>query len=178
MAAGINFNNVWAARGVPIDVIAMRNREGQNEDFHIGGSDAAGIVYAVGPDVEHLAVGDEVIVHHGWWDSADPWVRSGRDPMIAPSAKIWGYNTNYGSFAQFSVAQAHQCLPKPRHLTWEEAAAATLVGTTAYRMLFGWEGSASRSGDVVLVWGGSGGLGTQAIQLTRIPRRRQRVARG
>jgi crotonyl-CoA carboxylase/reductase len=127
--------------------------EGQNEDFHIGGSDAAGIVYAVGPDVEHLAVGDEVIVHHGWWDSADPWVRSGRDPMIAPSAKIWGYNTNYGSFAQFSVAQAHQCLPKPRHLTWEEAAAATLVGTTAYRMLFGWEGSRVQSGDVVLVCG-------------------------
>ena len=36
--------------------------------------------------------------------------------MIAPSAKIWGYETNYGSFGQFTVAQAHQCLPKPPHL--------------------------------------------------------------
>ena len=132
-----------------------------------GGSDASGIVYATGAEVTQVAVGDEVIIHHGWWDRDDPWVRSGRDPMIAPSAKIWGYETNHGSFGQFTVAQAHQCLPKPPHLSWEEAAAATLVGTTAYRMLFGWEGNTVREGDVVLVWGGAGGLGTQAIQLVR-----------
>ena len=58
-------------------------------------------------------------------------------------------------------------LPKAEHLTWEEAAAPTLVGTTAYRMLFGWEGNVLGRDDVVLVWGGSGGLGTQAIQLVR-----------
>jgi crotonyl-CoA carboxylase/reductase len=165
MAAGINFNNVWAAQGVPIDVIAERQRGGDARDFHIGGSDASGIVYAVGVDVTGVSVGDEVIVHHGWWDRTDPWVRSGRDPMIAPSGRIWGYQTNYGSFAQFSVVQGHQLLPKPAHLTWEEAAAATLVGTTAYRMLFGWEPHTVKEGDVVLIWGGSGGLGTQAIQL-------------
>jgi len=87
--------------------------------------------------------------------------------MLAPSARIWGYETNYGSFGQFALAQAHQCLPKADRLTWEEAAAPTLVGTTAYRMLFGWAGNEVRDGDVVLVWGGSGGLGTQAIQLAR-----------
>ncbi len=80
MAAGINFNNVWAAQGVPIDVIAERQRAGDARDFHIGGSDASGIVYAVGADVTNVAVGDEVIVHHGWWDRTDPWVRSGHDP--------------------------------------------------------------------------------------------------
>jgi crotonyl-CoA carboxylase/reductase len=165
MAAGINFNNVWAAQGLPIDVIADRQRAGDPRDFHVGGSDASGIVYAVGADVTDVAVGDQVIVHHGWWERDDPWVRAGRDPMIAPSARIWGYQTNHGAFAQFSVAQAHQCLPKPAHLTWEGAAAATLVGTTAYRMLFGWSPNKVREGDVVLVWGGSGGLGTQAIQL-------------
>jgi crotonyl-CoA carboxylase/reductase len=165
MAAGVNFNNVWAAQGVPVDVIAERQRAGDERDFHIGGSDASGIVYAVGSEVEGVTVGDEVIVHHGWWERDDPWVRAGRDPMIAPSARIWGYQTNYGAFAQFAVAQAHQCMPKPARLSWEEAAAATLVGTTAYRMLFGWEPHAVREGDVVLVWGGSGGLGTQAIQL-------------
>ncbi len=58
--------------------------------------------------------------------------------MLAPSAQIWGYDTNYGSFGQFSRVQAHQVMPKAEHLTWEEAAAPTLVGTTAYRMLFGW----------------------------------------
>jgi crotonyl-CoA carboxylase/reductase len=165
MAAGINFNNVWAAQGVPIDVIAERQRAGDERDFHVGGSDASGIVYAVGSEVGSVAVGDEVIVHHGWWDRDDPWVQAGRDPMIAPSARIWGYQTNNGAFAQFSVAQAHQLLPKPVHLSWEEAAAATLVGTTAYRMLFGWAPHTVQEGDVVLIWGGSGGLGTQAIQL-------------
>jgi crotonyl-CoA carboxylase/reductase len=167
MAAGINFNNVWAARGVPIDVIAVRQASGDPNPFHIGGSDAAGIVYAVGEDVEDVQVGDEVVVHHGWWDRDDPWVTSGRDPMVAPSAKIWGYETNFGSFAQYTIVQAHQCMPKPVHLTWEEAAAAPLVGTTAYRMLFGWAGNEVRENDIVLVWGGSGGVGSQAIQLAR-----------
>jgi crotonyl-CoA carboxylase/reductase len=168
MAAGINYNNVWAARGIPIDIIATRQKAGSTEDFHVGGSDAAGIVYAVGDDVENVKVGDEVVIHHGWWDRDDPWVKAGKDPMIAPSAKIWGYDgPNYGAFGQFTVAQAHQCMPKAQHLTWEEAAAPTLVGTTAYRMLHGWQGHTVQDGDVVLVWGGAGGLGTQAIQLVK-----------
>jgi crotonyl-CoA carboxylase/reductase len=167
MACGLNFNNVWAARGVPIDVIAARQRAGATEGFHIGGSDASGIVYAVGTEVTSVSVGEEVVIHHGWWDRDDPWVVAGKDPMTAPSAKIWGYETNYGSFGQFTVVQAHQCMPKADHLTWEEAAAPSLVGTTAYRMLFGWSGNTVSEGDVVLIWGGSGGLGTQAIQLVR-----------
>jgi crotonyl-CoA carboxylase/reductase len=88
--------------------------------------------------------------------------------MIAPSAAIWGYNTNFGSFGQFCIAQSHQVMPKAGHLSWEEAAAPSLVGTTAYRMLFGWEGNVLSSDDIVLVWGGSGGLGCQAIQLATI----------
>ncbi len=167
MAAGINFNNVWAAKGVPIDVIAVRQKAGDPRDYHVGGSDASGIVYAVGADVGNVAVGDEVVIHHGFWDRDDPWVRAGKDPMIAPSAKIWGYETNNGSFGQFAVAQAHQVMPKADHLTWEEAAAPTLVGTTAYRMLHGWQGNEVGEGDVVLVWGGSGGVGCQAIQIAR-----------
>ncbi|HZO98110.1 MAG TPA: crotonyl-CoA carboxylase/reductase [Gaiellaceae bacterium] len=169
MAAGINFNNVWAARGVPVDIIAVRQKAGSAEDFHIGGSDASGIVYKVGDEVESVRVGDEVVIHHGWWDRNDPWVKAGKDPMIAPSARIWGYDgPNYGAFGQFAVVQAHQCMPKAEHLTWEEAAAPTLVGTTAYRMLHGWQGNTVQEGDVVLVWGGSGGLGTQAIQLVKL----------
>ena len=170
MAAGINFNNVWAARGVPIDVIAQRQKAtGDRADFHVGGSDASGIVYAVGSDVTTAKVGDEVVIHHGWWDPDDPWVRSGKDPMLAPSARIWGYDwpRNYGSFAQFCIAQDHQVMPKARHLSWEAAAANSLVGTTAYRMLFGWPPNTMQNGDVVLIWGGAGGLGTQAIQLVR-----------
>ncbi len=168
MATGINYNNVWAARGIPIDVIRIRQKMGEPYDFHIGGSDLAGIVYAIGDEVDNVALGDEVVVHHGYWNPDDPWVKAGKDPMIAPSAAIWGYNTNFGSFGQFAVAQAHQVLPKAAHLSWEEAAAPTLVGTTAYRMLFGWPGNVLKEGDVVLVWGGSGGLGGQAIQLANV----------
>ncbi len=168
MAAGINYNNVWAARGIPIDVIKVRQKMGEPYDFHIGGSDVSGIVYAVGAEVTNAAVGDEVVVHHGCWNLDDPWALAGKDPMIAPSARIWGYNTNFGSFGQFCVAQAHQILPKALHLSWEEAAAPTLVGTTAYRMLFGWAGNVLQDVDVVLVWGGSGGLGSQAIQLATV----------
>lgn len=168
MAAGINYNNIWAARGLPIDVIAVRQKGGETHDFHIGGSDCSGIVYAIGDQVDGITVGDEVVTHPGWWDPEDPWVKAGKDPMLAPSAAIWGYNTNFGSFGQFCVAQNHQILLKAPHLSWEEAAAPTLVGTTAYRMLHGWQGNTLTSDDVVLVWGGSGGLGTQAIQLAKV----------
>ena len=87
--------------------------------------------------------------------------------MLAPSQLIWGYETNWGSFAQFTKVQDHQCLPKPKHLTWEEAACYMLVGATAYRMLHGWTGNTVQKGDVVLVWGGSGGLGSMAIQIVK-----------
>jgi crotonyl-CoA carboxylase/reductase len=168
MAAGINYNNVWAAKGLPIDVIKVRQRAGDPRDYHVGGSDASGIVWAVGDRVTRFDVGDEVVVHHGDWDLDDPWVKAGNDPMTAPSSKIWGYETSDGSFAQFCLASEHQVMPKARRLSWEEAAAPSLVGTTAYRMLHGWQGNTVKHGDVVLVWGGAGGLGTQAIQLATV----------
>ncbi|MGH2727335.1 MAG: crotonyl-CoA carboxylase/reductase [Actinomycetota bacterium] len=167
MAAGINYNNVWAARGIPVDVTKVHGKFGEPTEHHIGGSDASGIVYAVGERVSTLKVGDRVVVHCGQWDSEDPWVRSGEDPMFANSFRIWGYESNWGSFAQFTKVQAHQCMPKARHLTWEAAAAPTLVGATAYRMLTGWPPHAVRPGDAVLVWGGAGGLGSMAVQIVR-----------
>jgi crotonyl-CoA carboxylase/reductase len=168
MAAGVNYNNVWAALGRPVDVIGARQKGGEAEDFHIGGSDASGVVYAIGENVTHVKVGDEVVVHCGSWDIHAPEVVSGEDPMFSSSFKIWGYETNWGSFAQFTKVQAHQCMPKPKHLTWEAAAAYMLVGATAYRMLHGWPPHTVREGDAVLVWGGAGGLGSMAIQIAAL----------
>ena len=165
MATGINFNNVWAALGYPVDVIADRQKKGEPEDFHAGGSDCSGIVWAIGDEVTEVAVGDEVVVHSGWWEPDDPWVLSGKDPMLAPSTRIWGYQTNYGSYCQFARAQSHQCQPKPKHLTWEEAACYMLCASTAYRMLMGWPPHTVEEGDVVLVWGAAGGLGSMALQI-------------
>ncbi len=90
MAAGVNDNNVWAAMEIPIDVIKPRQKRGELEDVHISGSDASGVVWAVGTDVTSLAVGDEVVVHCGMWDPDDPWVLAAKDPMFAPSERIWG----------------------------------------------------------------------------------------
>jgi len=168
MAAGINFNNVWAALGSPVNVIAARQKANYDpSDFHIGGSDASGVVYAVGRDVKNIKVGDQVVIHCGVWDGDCPAVKAGDDPMFDPSFKIWGYETNWGSFAQFTKVQAHQCMPKAKHLTWEEAAAPTLVGATAYRMLMAWPPHTVRKNDVVLIWGASGGLGCMAIQIVK-----------
>ncbi|MFN2581828.1 MAG: crotonyl-CoA carboxylase/reductase [Candidatus Dormibacteria bacterium] len=168
MAAGVNYNNVWAALGRPVDVVKARQKAGEPEPFHIGGSDASGIVWAVGDGVTNVKVGDHVVAHCGVWDSVnDPWIVNGGDPIVAPSARIWGYETNWGSFAQYTRVQSHQLLPKPPQLSWAAAAAYMLVGATAYRMLCGWPPHTVAKDDVVLIWGGSGGLGSQAIQIAR-----------
>jgi crotonyl-CoA carboxylase/reductase len=167
MAAGINYNNVWAARGVPLDVTKVHAKLGEPEAFHIGGSDASGVVYAAGEGVGGPKLGDHVVIHCGQWNGDDPFIVGGGDPGFADSYRIWGYESNWGSFAQFTKVQAHQCLPKAPHLTWEQAAAPTLVGATAYRMLMGWPPNVVEEGDPVLVWGGAGGLGSMAIQIVK-----------
>ncbi|KFB72860.1 MAG: Crotonyl-CoA reductase [Candidatus Accumulibacter phosphatis] len=106
-------------------------------------------------------------MHCGQYSRNCEWVKKGGDPMYSPTFKIWGYETNYGSFAQFTRVQAQQCMPKPKHMNWEESAAYTLVAATAWRMLHGWGASSIKKGDVVLIWGGAGGLGSMAIQIAK-----------
>jgi crotonyl-CoA carboxylase/reductase len=170
MAAGINYSTVWASLGVPVDVVRGHKQAGKGGDeqgFHIGGGDGAGIVYAVGDKVTKVKVGDQVVLHCGMWDIDDPFVIAGNDPMFSNSFRIWGYDSNWGSFAQFTRVLEHQCLPKPPQLPWEASAAFMLDGATAYRMLCGWPPHDVRPNDVVLIWGGSGGLGSMAIQITK-----------
>ncbi len=159
MAAGVNYNGVWASRGVPISPFDVHKAE-----FHIAGSDASGIVWAVGSKVKRWKVGDEVVIHCNQ-DDGDDEECNGGDPMYSTSQRIWGYETGDGSFAQFTRVQAQQLMPRPRHLTWEESACYTLTLATAYRMLFGHRPHILRPGHNVLVWGASGGLGSMAVQL-------------
>jgi len=158
MAAGVNYNNVWAALGQPVSVF----RYHPDEDHHIGGSDASGVVWKVGTGVTRWAPGDEVIIHCNQASYEDVEVH-GLDPMAAPSQQIWGYETSWGSFAQFTRVQAQQLLPKPKNLTWEEAASYGLVYFTAYRMLV--DQCELQAGHKVLIWGAAGGLGVFAVQL-------------
>jgi crotonyl-CoA carboxylase/reductase len=162
MAAGVNYNNVWAAQGKPISVFPY----GDHPEWghHIGGSDASGIVWKVGPGVTRWKPGDEVVIHCNMASYEDPEVH-GLDPLAAPSQRIWGYETTWGSFAQFTKVQAQQLLARPQNLTWEEAASYGLVYFTAYRMLI--DQCKLQAGHRVLIWGAAGGLGVFAIQLCR-----------
>ena len=168
MAAGVNYNTIWAASGKPVNVIRLHQKQHDGGAFHIGGSDASGIVYKVGEDVTDVRVGDEVILHGGWWDMSCPQIQAGVDEMLTPTVRMWGYETNYGSFAQFTRVKAHQVLPKPAHLSWEQAAAYMVNGAAAYRSFYGFPEHALKEGQVVLIWGGAGGLGSQAIQLCKL----------
>ncbi len=159
MAAGVNYNGVWAALGTPISVFDVHKAP-----YHIAGSDASGIVWAVGDKVTRWKVGDEVVIHCNQ-DNGDDEECNGGDPMFSPSQRIWGYETPDGSFAQFTRVQSQQLMPRPRHLTWEESACYVLTLATAYRMLFGHHPHELKPGQNVLVWGASGGLGSFAIQL-------------
>jgi crotonyl-CoA carboxylase/reductase len=167
MAAGVNYNNVWASLGKPLDVVAARRKAGAEEDFHIGGSDASGIVWAVGKNVRNVKVGDQVVLSCAMWDPQAPDVQAGADPTTSTTCKIWGFEENWGSFAQFTLVDSYQCLPRPQNLSWEASAAYMLVAATAYRQLMGWAPHVVRPGDPVLIWGGAGGLGCMAIQIVR-----------
>jgi crotonyl-CoA carboxylase/reductase len=159
MAAGVNYNGVWAALGQPISVFDVHR-----QPYHIAGSDASGIVWAVGSKVRTWKVGDEVVIHCNQ-DDGDDEECNGGDPMLSPTQRIWGYETPDGSFAQFCRVQARQLLPRPLHLTWEESASYMLTLATAYRMLFGHSPHQLKPGQNVLVWGASGGLGVFGVQL-------------
>ena len=161
MAAGVNFNNVWAALGKPVSVF----RYHPDEDHHIGGSDGSGVVWKVGEGVTRWKPGDEVVIHCNQASYEDPEVH-GLDPLAAPSQKIWGYETSWGSFAQFTKVQAQQLLPKPGNLAWEEAASYGLTYFTAYRMLM--DQCKLQPGHRVLIWGAAGGLGVFATQLCKL----------
>jgi crotonyl-CoA carboxylase/reductase len=163
MAAGVNYNNVWAALGKPVSVFGY----GDHPEYghHIGGSDASGIVWKVGEGVTRWKPGDEVVIHCNQASYEDVEVH-GLDPLAAPSQKIWGYETTWGSFAQFTKVQAQQLLPRPQNLTWEEAASYGLVYFTAYRMLI--SQCELQAGHRVLIWGAAGGLGVFATQLCKL----------
>ncbi len=160
MAAGVNYNNVWAALGKPVSV--MKYGDHPQYGHHIGGSDASGIVWKVGAGVTRWKPGDEVVMHPSQTSYEDIEVH-GLDPMAGPTQGAWGYESTWGSFAQFTKVQVQQVLPKPKALTWAEASSYGLAYFTAYRMLV--TRCKIKAGDCVLIWGAAGGLGVFATQL-------------
>ncbi|MFD1536847.1 crotonyl-CoA carboxylase/reductase [Nonomuraea guangzhouensis] len=170
MASAINFNTIWSAMFEPIPTFAFLERFGRTDPrhdlpTHVLGSDAAGVVVRTGQAVRHWRAGDRVVTSPAYLDGQDPIVQ--HDGMLAADLRAWGFETNFGGLAEFAVVKATQLLPKPRQLSWEEAACNMLCASTAYRMLVGERGARMKQGDVVLLWGASGGLGAYGVQLVR-----------
>jgi len=170
LASSINFNTVWTSIFEPLSTFGFLDRLAKESvwgarhalDYHVVGSDAAGVVLRTGSMVRNWKVGDKVTVHCNYVDDQDP--SSHDDSMLASNQRIWGFETNFGGLADICVVKANQLMPKPTHLTWEEAAVNALCNSTAYRMLVSHNGAPVSEGDTVLVWGASGGLGSFAVQ--------------
>jgi len=170
MASSINFNTVWTSIFEPLPTFAFLDRMAKESvwgqrhalAYHVVGSDAAGIILRTGSAVRNWHVGDRVTVHCNYVDDQDP--SSHDDSMLASNQRIWGFETNFGGLADISLVKANQLMPKPAHLSWEEAAVNALCNSTAYRMLVSHNGAPVTQGDRVLIWGASGGLGSFAVQ--------------
>ena len=170
MASSINFNTVWGSIFEPISTfgpMARLARESawakrHDQPYQVVGSDASGVVMQVGTAVRNWKPGDRVTVHCNYVDDQDPSAHD--DSMMASNQRIWGYETNFGGLADMCVVKANQLMPKPAHLTWEEAAVSALCNSTSYRMLVGRNGARMKQGDVVLIWGATGGIGAYATQ--------------
>ncbi|HEX5596905.1 MAG TPA: crotonyl-CoA carboxylase/reductase [Micromonosporaceae bacterium] len=171
MASAINYNTVWTSIFEPLPTFKFLQRYGQlseltrrhDRPYHVVGSDAAGVVLRVGPGVTRWRVGDEVVAHCLSVELED--AAGHDDTMLDPQQRIWGFETNFGGLAELALVKANQLMPKPHHLSWEEAASPGLVNSTAYRQLVSHHGANMKQGDIVLIWGASGGLGSYATQL-------------
>jgi crotonyl-CoA reductase len=171
LASSINYNTVWTSIFEPMPTFGFLQRyaktvpgaEQHDQPFQVVGSDLAGVVLRTGAAVRNVKPGDRVVAHCLNVELTSP--DGHNDTMLDPEQRIWGFETNYGGLGQLSLVKANQLMPKPKHLTWEEAACSGLVNSTAYRQLVSPNGAAMKQGDVVLIWGAAGGLGSYATQL-------------
>jgi crotonyl-CoA reductase len=167
----VNYNTVWTSIFEPVSTFGFLERYGRVSEltsrhdlpYHVVGSDLAGVVLAVGPGVNRWKPGDEVVAHCLSVELEDHMGHD--DTMLDPQQRIWGFETNFGGLAELALVKSNQLMPKPAHLSWEEAAAPGLVNSTAYRQLVSHNGAQMKQGDVVLIWGASGGLGSYATQM-------------
>ncbi|MEU4519467.1 crotonyl-CoA carboxylase/reductase [Amycolatopsis sp. NPDC024027] len=170
MASAINYNTVWTSIFEPIPTFKFLKKYGKlsplakrhDLPYHVVGSDLSGVVLRTGVGVHNWKPGDQVVAHCLNVELESP--DGHNDTMLDTEQRIWGFETNFGGLAEIALVKANQLMPKPDHLTWEEAASPGLVNSTAYRQLVSRNGADMKQGDVVLIWGASGGLGSYATQ--------------
>lgn len=157
-AAGCNYNDIWARRGMPGMKIIFP---------HIPGSDLAGEVSEVGTDVVGLQVGDKVVLHPGLSCRTCEYCANGQE-YFCKSFKIYGFQTGplQGSHGEYAKVPAVNLLPMPSRLSFEEAASVPLVFLTAWHMLV--TRGRVRGGEDVLVLGAGSGVGSAAVQIAKV----------
>jgi NADPH:quinone reductase-like Zn-dependent oxidoreductase len=150
-AAALNRLDLWVLGGIP--GVSIRPP-------WIVGADACGAVDQLGKGVTDLADGDQVMINPGW-------VADGSDPDDEPTAMGYGILGEHypGTLAEYLVVPARCCRVVPASLDPAAAAAATLVGLTAWRMVV--SRARVEPGDDVLIWGIGGGVALAALAICK-----------
>ena len=154
-ACALNHLDLWARSGTRAERIPMP---------HISGSDVSGEVSKVGRLATNHHVGDKVLVLPGVSDGTCEYCASGWD-SLCENYKIIGYETQ-GGYAEYVSVPEKNILPIPDKLSFEEASAIPLVFLTAWHMLT--TRSHLSPGETVLVWGAGSGVGSAAIQVSKL----------
>ncbi|MFL6397501.1 MAG: zinc-binding dehydrogenase [Nitrososphaeraceae archaeon] len=156
-AAAYNYNDLWAIWGDPIKVPMP----------HISGSDVAGTVVEVGEDVSKFKVGDRVVSHSNLSCRICEACTSGRE-YDCNDRTIWGFQTGplWGGFSQYTHLPEVNVSKIPDNVSFEDAAAVSMVGMTSWHMLVG--RAKIKPGQTVLIMGGTSGVGMVGIQIAKL----------
>ena len=156
-AASYNYNDLWAIWGEPIKTPLP----------HISGSDVAGTVVEVGPDVQKIKVGDRVVSHSNLSCRVCDMCTSGRE-YDCNDRLVWGFQTGplWGGFAQYTHLPEVNVVKLPDNVSFDDAAAISMVGMTSWHMLVG--RAKIKPGQTVLIMGGTSGVGMSGIQIAKL----------
>ncbi|MBM2851778.1 MAG: Alcohol dehydrogenase zinc-binding domain protein [Candidatus Nitrosotenuis sp.] len=155
--AGLNHDDIWGMRGKPIQIPMP----------HISGTDAAGEVTAIGEDVANIKVGDRVVSHGNISCRICKACTDGRE-YDCKNRKVWGFQTGplWGGYCEMTHLPEVNVVKIPNNISYEEAAAASMVLTTSWHMLV--SRAKIKPGQTVLIMGGGSGMGTFGIQIAKL----------
>ena len=156
-SASYNYNDLWAIWGEPVKTPLP----------HISGSDVAGTVVEIGEDVSKFKVGDRVVSHSNMSCRICEQCTAGRE-YDCKDRNIWGFQTGplWGGFAQYTHLPEVNVAKLPENVSFEDAAAISMVGMTAWHMLVG--RARIIPGQTVLIMGGTSGVGMAGIQIAKL----------
>jgi NADPH:quinone reductase-like Zn-dependent oxidoreductase len=156
-ATGLNYDDIWGMRGKPIQIPMP----------HISGTDAAGEVIAIGEDVTTIKVGDRIVSHGNISCRVCNACTDGRE-YDCRERKVWGFQTGplWGGYCEITHLPEVNVAKIPDNISYEEAAAASMVLTTSWHMLV--DRAKIKPGQTILIMGGGSGMGTFGIQIAKL----------